>query len=149
MVKRYFIYIILLICPVLFLCSCASIVNGTKEHIQINADPKESTVKLLTAKGNIIKQEKGSLYHEVSRKKGYFQGNDYSVEVSADGYKTTSLALKSRISGWYIGNILFGGFIGWFIVDPITGGMWVFDASDGQDVNDIQIKLVKEPLIQQ
>jgi len=29
------------------------------------------------------------------------------------------------VGGWYIaGNILVGGLIGWFIVDPITGAMW-------------------------
>jgi len=28
------------------------------------------------------------------------------------------------ISGWYWGNILFGGLIGMLIVDPITGAMY-------------------------
>jgi len=29
------------------------------------------------------------------------------------------------LDGWYIaGNLLFGGLIGYFIVDPATGAMW-------------------------
>jgi hypothetical protein len=28
------------------------------------------------------------------------------------------------MDGWYIGNILFGGVIGFLIVDPATGAMW-------------------------
>ena len=35
--------------------------------------------------------------------------------------------MSSRINGWYVGNIVFGGFIGWLIVDPLTGAMWTLD----------------------
>jgi len=29
------------------------------------------------------------------------------------------------VSAWYVaGNFVFGGLIGWLIVDPLTGGMW-------------------------
>ncbi|PZQ54458.1 MAG: hypothetical protein DI563_32710 [Variovorax paradoxus] len=33
------------------------------------------------------------------------------------------------MSGWYIGNILFGGLIGMIGVDPAPGGMYVFPNS--------------------
>jgi hypothetical protein len=36
--------------------------------------------------------------------------------------------VDSRINGWYVGNIVFGGLIGWLIVDPLTGAMWALDA---------------------
>ena len=33
--------------------------------------------------------------------------------------------LKATANGWYIaGNFVFGGLIGWFIVDPLTGKMY-------------------------
>jgi hypothetical protein len=35
--------------------------------------------------------------------------------------------VDSTINGWYVGNIVFGGFIGWLIVDPLTGAMWALD----------------------
>lgn len=31
------------------------------------------------------------------------------------------------MDGWYMGNLLFGGFIGFLIVDPATGAMWKLD----------------------
>jgi len=34
------------------------------------------------------------------------------------------------LSGWYWGNILFGGLIGVLIVDPITGKMWKLPTDD-------------------
>jgi hypothetical protein len=40
------------------------------------------------------------------------------------GYKTHTVTLESNVSGWYVGNILFGGLIGMLIVDPITGAMY-------------------------
>ncbi len=36
--------------------------------------------------------------------------------------------MDSRINGWYVGNIVFGAFIGWLIVDPLTGAMWALDS---------------------
>lgn len=35
-----------------------------------------------------------------------------------------TVPLSADISGWYFGNILFGGLIGMLIVDPATGAMW-------------------------
>jgi hypothetical protein len=35
--------------------------------------------------------------------------------------------VDSRINGWYVGNIVFGGLIGWLIVDPLTGAMWTLN----------------------
>lgn len=29
-----------------------------------------------------------------------------------------------RLSGWYFGNLVFGGLIGMLIVDPLTGAMY-------------------------
>ncbi|MEW6291598.1 MAG: hypothetical protein AB1545_17315, partial [Thermodesulfobacteriota bacterium] len=35
------------------------------------------------------------------------------------------ITVESKANGWYIlGNLLFGGLIGYLIVDPATGAMW-------------------------
>ena len=34
------------------------------------------------------------------------------------------MKLDSSLSGWYFGNIIFGGLIGMLIVDPVTGAMY-------------------------
>jgi hypothetical protein len=36
--------------------------------------------------------------------------------------------VDSRINGWYVGNIVFGGIIGSLIVDPLTGAMWALES---------------------
>lgn len=49
------------------------------------------------------------------------------------------------MSYWFgiAGNFLFGGFIGWLIVDPATGGMWALSAKDGQDVENLNVILLE------
>lgn len=34
------------------------------------------------------------------------------------------MPLQANLNPWYFGNLLFGGFIGFLIVDPATGAMW-------------------------
>jgi hypothetical protein len=57
-------------------------------------------------------------------KRGFFKGQSYTVRFELEGYKTDEVVLRSQLSGWYFGNIVFGGFIGLLIVDPATGSMW-------------------------
>ena len=58
-------------------------------------------------------------------KRGYFKGKNYTVVFKKEGYKDQEMAIKRGTDGWYIfGNLLFGGLVGWLIVDPITGAMW-------------------------
>jgi len=55
----------------------------------------------------------------------YWGGKKYTVTISKDGYDPQTIAVTSGANGWYIaGNIVFGGLIGWFIVDPFNGGMY-------------------------
>jgi hypothetical protein len=60
----------------------------------------------------------------LNRSAGYFKGGSYTIRISKDGYRDQNLQIQSSINGWYIGNIIFGGLIGWVIVDPITGAMY-------------------------
>jgi hypothetical protein len=34
------------------------------------------------------------------------------------------------VNGWYVGNVIFGGLVGFLIVDPLTGAMWVLEPKD-------------------
>ncbi len=40
-----------------------------------------------------------------------------------------STKIKAGVDGWYIGNIIFGGLIGWLIVGPLTGAMYALPES--------------------
>ncbi len=46
------------------------------------------------------------------------------MRFTKDGYEPRELTLSGTMSGWYIGNILFGGLIGMLVVDPQTGAMY-------------------------
>jgi hypothetical protein len=57
---------------------------------------------------------------------GYFTPAKYTVEFTRKG-ETQSIPISASINGWYVGNLLFGGLIGFLIVDPATGAMWKLD----------------------
>ena len=74
---------------------------------------------------------------------GYFHGKDYTITISKTGYADQVVVVESSPNGWYIlGNLLFGGLIGWFIVDPLTGAMWNLtpDAIDAELVTNTESK---------
>lgn len=55
----------------------------------------------------------------------YFGGKDYSITFTKEGYTPTTLPIKHSANGWYIGgNLVFGGLIGYLLVDPFNGGMY-------------------------
>jgi len=61
----------------------------------------------------------------LERGAGYFKPTEYRVVVEKEGYDKKEVTIKGTVSGWYLaGNLLFGGVIGWLIVDPLTGAMY-------------------------
>ena len=59
---------------------------------------------------------------------GYFNPEKYFIKASKNGYVTQYTPIDYHISNWYwFGNAVFGGLIGWFIVDPMTGKMYYLD----------------------
>jgi hypothetical protein len=57
-------------------------------------------------------------------KYGYFKGQNYRLEFELPGHAPAEVHLDSSVSGWYFGNLAFGGLIGMLIVDPLTGAMF-------------------------
>ena len=110
------------------LSGCASIVAGRDTPIPINSVPDGAAFT--------VKDENGTLTHKgmtpasvtLPRSGGYFNGRDYTLTFEKDGYNSAQTALRTRPSLWYLlGNLGFGGPIGWLLVDPATGAMWTFD----------------------
>ncbi len=54
----------------------------------------------------------------------YLKGQDYRLVFEPPAHATAELHLESKLSGWYFGNLLFGGLLGMVIVDPSTGAMF-------------------------
>ncbi len=67
----------------------------------------------------------------LEKKKGYFSGKKYTVTIAKEGYTKQTIPVNTTVNGWYIGgNLIFGGLIGWLIVDPATGAMWSLDTKE-------------------
>lgn len=121
--------ILILILVVVSLSSCASIVSESSYPVQFTSNPSESNIIIVNDMDLEIYSGKTPSIVELSSKKGFFAGAEYTVTVSKDGYTDKTFTLKSTLDGWYIGNILFGGLIGALIVDPATGAMWALPTS--------------------
>jgi hypothetical protein len=103
----------LLIVSMIFLFGCASIIHGTRQNVAINSTP--SGVKV-TKQGVHI----GTTPAVVELKRG---NKHIVLRFEKDGYEPIEIAMTNKVSGWIVGNILFGGIIG-LVIDFITGGAY-------------------------
>lgn len=105
---------------------CATIIGNPEQTVPINSTPDAATVVITDEKG--VQVHKGSTPVSVTLQKSdgsYWGGKTYSVEIALDGYQTQTIPIKAGANGWYLGgNLIFGGLIGWFIVDPLNGDMY-------------------------
>jgi hypothetical protein len=111
---------------VIVFAGCATIVGDKTQLMPINSTPDSATVLITDEKG--VQLFRGQTPTSVTLHKSdgsYWGGKDYTVTISKEGYDAQTIAVTSSPNGWYIaGNIVFGGLIGWFIVDPFNGGMY-------------------------
>ena len=105
-------------------CSCASIVSKSVYPVTIDSEPRGAYVVITNRRGSEV--FKGGTPTTVKLKPGggFFQRAIYDVAISKDGYVTKRVAITASFNGWYIGNLVFGGVIGFLIVDPATGAMY-------------------------
>ena len=99
-----------IVCPCSYSVSVASNVKGTKVTIY-NRDEKIDVVSTPTDV-------------TLSPKAGFFVPADYRFVFEKEGFSTDEMKLEANFNWWYVGNFVFGGLIGWLIVDPATGAMW-------------------------
>lgn len=119
--RLFFVFLPLLT----FGSGCASIVHSGARNIVIRSNPTGANV-LIVKQGTDEAVSSGTTPMTVSLtpKAGFFKGQAYKLQFAFPGYQTTELAVYPSLSGWYFGNIIFGGLIGMVIVDPLTGSMW-------------------------
>lgn len=117
----------------IMLCAgCASIVAGGPQVVPIKSHPSDAKVTIINMRTmNEIAVEKTPYTVTLDRGAGYFRKGMYKVVVEKEGYEKKEISLEGSPNGWYIGgNIIFGGLIGWLIVDPLTGAMWTLYPKD-------------------
>jgi len=107
--------------------SCASIVGRSNYPVTFVSSPEDATVQVRNEYGTTVYQGKTPATATLRSGEPYFDRQEYTVEFRKDGYQTQTQMVEGTLDGWYIGNILFGGLIGFLIVDPLTGSMWTMD----------------------
>lgn len=97
---------------------CASVVHQTTQQIPVKSDPPGASVTV--ACGDVANDAKLTTptVITVHRKPDYCL-----IKLAKEGYKAAEFSLTRTMSGWYMGNILAGGIVG-FIVDYANGAMW-------------------------
>lgn len=110
----------------LTLSGCATIVGSPTQLMPISSTPSEAAVVIVDEKG--AEMFKGTTPTTVTLAKSdgsYWGGKSYKVRISKEGFQDQEIPITSSPNGWYIaGNLVFGGLIGWFIVDPLNGHMY-------------------------
>lgn len=117
---------ILLASSVLTMAGCATIVGEKTQTLPISSNPDGAYYSITDETGTVI--QKGQTPSTVTLEKSdgsYFGKKTYTLEFSKDGYLPVTYPLKTSVNGWYIGgNLVFGGLIGYLLVDPFNGGMY-------------------------
>ena len=92
--------------------SCASIIHGTTQDVNIASSPDQAEVWIDGAR-------MGTTPTKVTLKRK----SDYLVTIKKEGYKEATVKIEGTTSAWIIGNVIFGGIIGCG-VDFLTGGAY-------------------------
>lgn len=117
------------------LTGCASIFNGPTQAVTINSVPEGANVSVTNSAGEKVHNGATPLTLTLKRGAGYFKSERYTIAYSKAGFAPKEVTITGSMSGWYIGNILFGGLIGMLAVDPVTGAMYVLPESVSQSLD--------------
>lgn len=111
---------------------CASIIKGSDQSMSFKSDPSEARLVITDLReGKDIHVGTTPATTSLKRGAGYFSKSKYKVTVEKRGYRKEEIVVEGSPNAWYIlGNLVFGGLIGWLIVDPATGAMWTLDPED-------------------
>lgn len=113
-----------------FLTGCASIIHGGAQDVPISSTPDGASVTIQDDNQTILSGET-PFTANLERGDGFFRRGEYTVEINKPGYEKKTVRISGRVSGWYLGgNILFGGALGWIIIDPATGAMWTLNPAE-------------------
>jgi CxxC motif-containing protein len=103
---------------ILCLTGCASVVNHTTQQIPVDTDPSGANV--FVDCGDVKNDPKLVTPAVVTVQR---KADHCSISFEKPGYRPAEVTLAKSMSGWYLGNIVLGGFIG-LIVDASNGAMY-------------------------
>ena len=115
---------VLIVAIVLGLSGCSSIISKSEYSVAINSQPQKATFTIENKAGQKVHSGVTPASVTLKSSSGYFSGETYTITFQKKGYSDKTFTMTSTLDGWYIGNIVFGGLIGWLVIDPATGAMY-------------------------
>jgi hypothetical protein len=112
------------------LISCASIISGGSQKLTFNSDPQGAKVQVINKNGKLVKIANTPFTAKLKRGSDFFTGEDYTVKYTLENYQPYETNISTSLNGWYVGNFIFGGLLGFLIIDPLTGAMWKIDSEE-------------------
>jgi uncharacterized protein YceK len=114
--------LIVLLAGLAVMFGCSTIVNGTTQDMSVTAD-QAVQISIVNSEGAVVYE--GGTPAEVSLPRA----KTYTITVTADGFQTQTIQINQQLNGWFWGNCIIGGLLGW-IVDGVSGAMWELDPSE-------------------
>ena len=125
MIKR--VHIAFMTSAILLFSSCASIVSRTSYPVTIKSSPTQANISITDRHGNSVYSGKTPAIVNLKSGGGFFKRGIYKVIFQKEGQLDREIYIRASLDGWYWGNLVFGGLIGFFLVDPGTGAMYKID----------------------
>jgi hypothetical protein len=122
MLKQMFVMATVGACAAL--AGCATIVHGGPRPISVGSSPSGAKVSIYDRSNVLVQTNTTPFVAQLNTKYGYFKGQTYRLVFELPDHANAEVKLDSSLSGWYFGNLIFGGVIGMLIVDPLTGAMY-------------------------
>ena len=123
---------------------CATIVSDSKYNVNIQSTPTGASFEIKNRAGEVVHQGTTPQSIVLKAGAGYFKGEKYQLTFTTPSTKVgkkvipgkkQTFVLDTKVDGWYAGgNLLFGGLIGYLIVDPLTGAMYKLPESFHADL---------------
>jgi drug/metabolite transporter (DMT)-like permease len=118
------IFVVVVLGAAAAVSGCATIVHSGPRTIPIASTPTGAKVSIYDRSDSLVMVNTTPFVASLNTKFGYFKSQEYRLVFEMPGYNRAEINLNSSVSGWYFGNLLFGGVIGMLIVDPLTGAMY-------------------------
>jgi len=103
---------------------CASIVSDANYPVSVRSKPSKANVVVKDEHGEEVREGTTPMDIELPAGDGYFDANKYSFHFRKKGHESDVAKLNTEWDKWYGANWVFGGPIGYFLLDPATGAMW-------------------------
>ncbi len=125
---RIFVKSVFFLLIIILFSGCASIVSKSTWPFSIDTEPAGAKILIKNKSGKEIFRGKTPTALKLKSGAGFFSKESYTVILTMAGYEPKTINVACKLNGWYLGNIVFGGFIGLLIIDPATGAMYKLES---------------------